>query len=138
MHGFRTVIVFCMLAAAAPSFAQTGTATLVLSTMPTPLGVGQNRFDVVVTDARKQPVTDAEVTLLMVMPADPKTKHPEMRSEGKLHNIGKGHYNGVALVSMAGAWDVTVTATRKGQQIGRKTERLTAHLTRPKPAAPAK
>ena len=138
MHGFRTIVVCCTLAVVLPSFAQTGTATLTLSTTPSPLGLGQNRFDVVVTDARKQPVTDAEVTLLMVMPADPKTKHPEMRSEGRLNNVGKGRYNGVALVSMAGHWDVTVTATQKGKHIGRKTERLTAHLTRPKPASPAK
>jgi nitrogen fixation protein FixH len=138
MHGLRIVLAVCTLAAALPSFAQSGSATLTLSTKPSPLGVGQNLFDVVVADARKQPISDAEVTLLMVMPADPKTKHPEMRSEGKLNNVGKGRYNGIAMVTMAGDWDVTVTATRNGKQIGRKTERLTAHLTRPKPAAPAK
>jgi hypothetical protein len=138
MHGFRFVVVVCTLAAALPSFAQSSAVTLALSTKPSPLGVGQNLFDVVVTDARKQPVPDADVTLLMVMPADPKTKHPEMRSEGKLNNVGKGRYNGIGFVSMAGDWDVTVTATRHGKQIGRKTERLTAHLTRPKSSAPGK
>ena len=92
---------------------------MALTTKPSPLGVGQNLFDVMVTDARKQPIPDADVTLLMVMPADPKTKHPEMRSEGKLNNVGKGRYNGIGFVSMAGDWDVTVTTTR-GKQIGRK------------------
>lgn len=138
MNRFGICLAFCIGVAAHASFTQTGPATLTLSTSPSPLGVGQNRFDVVVTDARKQPIADAEVTLLMVMPADPKTKHPEMRSEGKLNNVGKGRYNGVAIVSMAGDWEVTVTATQKGKQIGRKTQRLTAHLTRPKSPAPAK
>ena len=138
MHGFRIVVVLCTLAAALPSFAQSSSVTLTLTTKPSPLGVGQNLFDVVVTDARKQPIADAEVTLLMLMPADPKTKHPEMRSEGKLNNVGKGRYNGIGFVSMAGDWDVTVSATRNGKQIGRKSERLTAHLTRPKPSSPAK
>jgi hypothetical protein len=137
MNRLGILLAFSIVVAPLASLAQTGPATLTLSTSPTPLGVGQNRFDVVVTDARRQPVADAEVTLLLVMPADPKTKHPEMRSEGKLNNVGKGRYNGVAIVSMAGEWHVTVTATRKGKQIGRKSERLTAHLTRPKSPAPA-
>ena len=49
------------------------------------------------------------------MPADPKTKHPEMRTEGKLNNVGGGRYNGIAIVTMAGDWDVTVTARRNGK-----------------------
>jgi hypothetical protein len=138
MHSLRIVLAVGTLAAAWPSFAQSGSATLTLSTKPSPLGVGQNLFEVVVADVRKQPIADADVSLLLVMPADPKTKHPEMRSEGKLNNVGKGRYNGIAMVTMAGDWEVTVTATRNGKQIGRKTERLTAHLTRPKPSAPAK
>jgi hypothetical protein len=69
------------------------------------------------------------------MPADPKTKHPEMKTEGKLNNAGKGKYSAVAVVTMAGDWNVTVTASQSGKQIGRKTEKMTAHLTRPKPKA---
>jgi len=65
------------------------------------------------------------------MPADPKTKHPEMRTEGKLNNVGGGKYTGIAIVSMAGDWDVTVTATRNGKQIGQKKHKLTAHLKTP-------
>ena len=65
-------------------------------------------------DARGRPVTDAEVALLLLMPADPNTKHPEMRTEGKLNSVGGGKYNGIAIVTMAGAWDVTVTAHVQG------------------------
>jgi nitrogen fixation protein FixH len=113
--------------------AQSSVPTLTLTTKPTPLGLGQNLFVVIVKDAKGRPVTDAEVALLLLMPADPKTKHPEMRTEGTLNNVGGGTYNGIAIVTMAGTWDVTVTATQKGKALGRKTQRLTAYLTRPTP-----
>lgn len=119
--------------------AQTGVATLTLTTKPSPLGLGQNLFEVSVKDAKGQWVTDATVTLVMVMPADPKTKHPEMRTEGTLSNVGRGTYNGIAIVTMAGDWDVTVTARRGGKSIGEKTARLTAYAKAPSKApAPKK
>lgn len=119
--------------------AQTGVATLTLTTKPSPLGLGQNLFEVSVKDAKGQWVTDATVTLVMVMPADPKTKHPEMRTEGTLNNVGRGTYNGIAIVTMAGDWDVTVTARRGGKSIGEKKVRLTAYAKAPSKApAPKK
>jgi YtkA-like len=127
----RIVAVTTILAFAVSAAAQSGVATLTLTTKPSPLGLGQNLFDVVVKDARGRPVTDAEVALSLVMPADPKTRHPEMRTEGKLSNVGGGKYNGIAIVSMAGEWDVTVTATQKGKELGRAQQRLTAYLKTP-------
>jgi hypothetical protein len=32
---------------------------------------------------------------------------------------------------MAGTWDVTVTATQKGKELGRRKQRLTAYLKAP-------
>ena len=78
-------------------------------------------------------MTNAAVALLLVMPADPKTKHPEMRTEGTLNSVGGGKYNGIAIVTMAGDWDVTVTAQRKGKVLGEKKERLTAYAKAPAP-----
>ena len=127
----RIAAVAAILTFAVSASAQSGVATLTLATKPSPLGLGQNLFDVVVKDAKGRPVTDAEVALLLVMPADPKTKHPEMRTEGKLTNAGGGKYNGIAIVSMAGEWDVTVTATQKGKEVGRAQQRLTAYLKTP-------
>jgi hypothetical protein len=125
------IVTAAIFAFAVSVAAQSGLATLTLATKPSPLGLGQNLFDVTVKDARGRPVTDAEVALSLVMPADPKTKHPEMRTEGKLNNAGGGKYSGIAIVSMAGEWDVTVTATRKGKEIGRVKQRLSAHLKTP-------
>ena len=115
----RIVAVAAIFAFAVSVAAQSSVATLTLTTKPSPLGLGQNLFEVSVKDAKGRPVTDAEVALLLLMPADPKTKHPEMRTEGTLNNVGGGKYNGIAIVTMAGDWDVTVTATQKGKVLGR-------------------
>ena len=123
-------IIFAV-AAAPPGAAQAPAASLTLTTRPSPLGLGQNLFEVLVKDAKGQPVTNADVSVVLVMPADPKTKHPEMRTEGKMNNVGAGKYNGIAMVTMAGDWDVTVAASRRGKQLARKTQRLTAYLKTP-------
>lgn len=128
----RLVIAFVLVFALAVSAAaQSGAATLTLTTKPAPLGLGQNLFEVTVKDAKGRPVTDADVSLVLLMPADPKTKHPEMRTEGKLSNVGAGKYNGIAIVSMAGDWDVTVTASRNGKPLGQKKQKLTAYMKAP-------
>ena len=134
----RLLLSVIVLAAIVPVAAQGGGARLALTTRPSPLGLGQNFFEVTVQDAKGQPVANAEVSLLLVMPADPKTKHPEMRTQGQLNNVGGGKYNGIAIVTMAGAWDVTVSAMQKGKQIGQRTTRMTAFLTSPKKGAAAK
>ena len=130
----RIVAIALLVFVASSVDAQTGVASLTLRTKPTPLGLGQNLFDVTVKDGKGQQVTNAEVSIVLVMPADPKTKHPEMRTEGKLNNVGAGKYNGIAMVTMAGEWHVTVTATRNGKEIARKTERLIAYLKAPSKA----
>jgi hypothetical protein len=127
------LIVFTVALASAVA-AQAPAASLTLITRPSPLGLGQNLFEVIVKDAKGQLVTNADVSLVLIMPADPKTKHPEMRIEGKLNSVGAGKYNGIAIVTMAGDWDVTVAASRNGKEIARKTQRLTAYLKTPSKA----
>ena len=131
----QMLIVAAVVAAAVQVSAQSGGASLTLTTKPSPLGLGQNLFEVTLRDAKGQSVTNADVGIVLLMPADPKTKHPEMKTEGKLNNVGKGTYNGIVMVTMAGEWEVTITASRDGKSIGLKKERLTAYLTRPKPPA---
>jgi hypothetical protein len=126
-------IVFTV-ALASPVAAQAPAASLTLTTRPSPLGLGQNLFEVTVKDAKGQLVTNADVSLVLIMPADPKTKHPEMRVEGTLNRVGAGKYNGIAIVTMAGDWDVTVAASRNGKELARKTQRLTAYLKTPSKA----
>jgi len=127
------VIIFTVAIASSVA-SQTRAASLTLTTRPSPLGLGQNLFEVLVKDAKGQPVTNADVSLVLLMPADPKTKHPEMRTEGTLNNVGAGKYNGIVIVSMAGDWDVTVAASRNGKELARKTQRLIAYMKTPSKA----
>ena len=126
-----TLMSLAFLSTALAAVVRQDNVSITLTTTPTPLGLGQNRFDVLVKDVTGTPVPDADVALSLVMPADPKTHHPEMRTEGKLNNVGGGRYNGVALVAMAGTWNVGVTATKNGKPIGQTRATLVAHATRP-------
>jgi membrane fusion protein, copper/silver efflux system len=85
-----------------------------------PPKTGDNTFEVVVKDASGQPVTDADVSVQQFMPAMPTMNMPAMRNETKLPPTGGGVYRGQGQVMMAGRWDVTVTVSKGGQQLGRK------------------
>ena len=87
---------------------------------------GENQFEVMVKDAGGKPVTDADVSLLFVMPAMPAMKMPEMRNEVKLTSAGGGTYTGTGQVTMAGTWTVTVSVKQGGKEIGQKKLTLTA------------
>jgi len=87
---------------------------------PDPPRTGETLFEVVVKDGSGQPVTDAEVTVQLFMPAMPTMNMPAMRNETKLPHVGGGVYRGPGQVMMAGRWDVTVTIVKNGQQLGRK------------------
>jgi mono/diheme cytochrome c family protein len=134
-RSFVTLIAF-LASAMASAQSPSGTITL---TAPKSLALGQNRFEAAVNDASGAPITNAEVLLSLVMPADPKTKHPEMRSEGKLNNAGGGKYTGLAMVTMAGSWNITITATQNGKPVSQTKTTLTAQMNQPaaKPQASA-
>jgi RND family efflux transporter MFP subunit len=93
---------------------------IVFRSQPDPPKTGEARFEVALKDASGQPVVDAEVTVQQFMPAMPTMNMPAMRSETKLPHLGGGMYRGPAQVLMAGRWDVTVTVTKGGRQIGRR------------------
>ena len=87
---------------------------------PAPLKTGDNRFEVAVESADGKPITDADVSVLFVMPAMPAMKMPEMRNEVKLKSAGDGRYTGTGRLMMAGQWNVTVSVKQKGKEIGQK------------------
>ena len=94
---------------------------VLLRTEPAPPRNGKNDFEVTVKDAAGKPITDADVSLRLVMPA-----MPGMESTVKLASAGNGAYKGTGTIGMSGDWDVTVTATRKGQPLVAKRMRLSA------------
>jgi hypothetical protein len=65
-------------------------------------------------------VTDVAVTAVFSMPAMPAMNMPAMRSETTLTHVDGGRYRGTGQLSMAGTWNVTITATRAGEPVGRR------------------
>ena len=116
----------------APTPAQAKTAAsstkvdIAFQSLPKPAKTGENTFEVTATDATRKPVTDADVSVLLVMPAMPAMKMPEMRNEVKLKPTGAGKYSGTGQVMMAGTWNVTVSVKEDGKEIGQKKLTLTA------------
>jgi hypothetical protein len=99
---------------------------IALRTQPDPLRTGDNTFEVTVKDAHGQAVTDAVVTVNLFMAAMPGMGMPAMRSAAKLTHAGNGVYRGTGQVSMAGRWEVTISAGRSGTEIGSKKLTVTA------------
>ena len=93
-----------------------------LRTQPAPPRNGKNDFEVTLKDDGGKPIADAEVLLEFSMLAMPSMKMPDV----KLTSVGNGSYKGGATLGMAGDWDVTVKASRNGQQLAVKRMRLTA------------
>jgi hypothetical protein len=87
---------------------------------------GANDFEVMVKGADGKPVSDADVSVLFVMPAMPAMKMAEMRNDVKLKPSGPGMYMGSGNVMMAGKWNVTVIVKKTGKEVGQKKLALTA------------
>jgi hypothetical protein len=99
---------------------------IAFTSTPKPTKTGDNMFEVTVKDATGTPVTNADVSVLLFMPAMPAMKMPEMRSEVKLKPAGAGKYTGTGQVMMGGMWTVTVSVKEGGKEIAQKKLTLTA------------
>ena len=93
---------------------------------PKDVKTGDNQFEVMVKGADGKPLSDADVSVLFVMPAMPAMKMAEMRNEVKLKPSGPGMYVGPGKVMMAGRWNVTVSVKQGGKEVGQKKLTLTA------------
>lgn len=82
----------------------------------TPLKASEdNLFSVTLTGPDGKPITDAEVKVLLVMPAMPSMGMPEMKSAFRLPwSAGTHSYVGKGQPGMSGSWTVTVEARRSG------------------------
>lgn len=87
-------------------------------TDPDPPHTGETTFIVTVKDAAGQPIADADVGVVLFMPAMPTMNMPAMRSDTKLVAAGGGVYRGTGQVMTPGRWDVTVNVSRAGKPLG--------------------
>lgn len=99
---------------------------ITFTSQPSPPRTGENTFEVVVKDAQGRAITDAEVAVRFFMAAMPSMNMPEMRGSAALKHAGDGRYRGTGNVAMAGRWDVTVSVSRGGKEIGSRKITVTA------------
>jgi len=95
---------------------------------PDPMKAGEdNVFHVDLTDASGKPVTDAQVTVTLIMPAMPAMNMPEMKSVFTLPWVaGQQMYMGKGQPPMSGSWTVLVEARKNGGVIASFHTRLSA------------
>jgi RND family efflux transporter MFP subunit len=94
----------------------------------TPLKAGaDNTVNVTVVGLDGKPITDAHVTVTLVMPAMPAMGMPEMRSTFELPwSASKQMYVGKGQPGMPGSWSVTIEASRNGTVISTYRTHLSA------------
>jgi nitrogen fixation protein FixH len=95
---------------------------------PNPMKAGEdNQFHVTLTDASGKPISDARVTVTLIMPAMPSMGMPEMKSSIELAwKAGSKTYEGNGQAPMAGTWTVLVEARKNGAVIASLRTHLSA------------
>jgi Cu(I)/Ag(I) efflux system membrane fusion protein len=110
------------------SAAGTSAAKIELHADSNPLKVGEdNLFRASLAGADGKPISDAQVTMTLIMPAMPSMGMPEMKSVSTLSwSAGQQVYMGKAQPGMSGSWSVTVEARKNGAVIAALHTRLSA------------
>ncbi|MGD0831784.1 MAG: efflux RND transporter periplasmic adaptor subunit [Terracidiphilus sp.] len=108
--------------------AGTSAAKIVFQAVPDPLKSGEdNQFHVSLTDAQGKPISDASVTVRLIMPAMPAMNMPEMKSSIDLvWAADQQMYIGKGQAPMPGTWTVFVEARKNGAVIATVHTRLGA------------
>jgi hypothetical protein len=109
-----------------PAAVATEGVTIDFTSEPDPPKAGDNTIEVTVRQPDGTAITDAAVTAVFTMPAMPAMNMPAMRAEAKLAHVEGGRYQGMGQLAMSGTWNVTVTATRDGEPIGRRSFSIVA------------
>ena len=84
---------------------------------------GDNKFVVSVKDKSGNPITGAEVQVVVSMPA--MGSMPPMSNNGMLLDKGNGIYSGTVQIPMAWTWDTVITVRKNGQLLGTKQTSVT-------------
>jgi len=86
-----------------------------------------NQFRVTLTGADGKPITDARVTVTLIMPAMPSMGMPEMKSSFELAwNASSKAYEGKGRAPMAGTWTVLADARKNSSVIASMHSHLSA------------
>jgi hypothetical protein len=112
-------------AAAATSAKAAPPAKLDVAFKVAPSAVGENNFQVTVKDAAGKAVTDADVSVVVTMPAMPAMKMAAMRTDVVLKPSGAGVYVGDGKLAASGQWNVVVSVKQHGVETAQKKSTVT-------------
>jgi Cu(I)/Ag(I) efflux system membrane protein CusA/SilA len=122
------LVLFAVLASACggaqgttSSTAQTGKAgdmTVTFASEPDPPTSGDIGIVVTVKQPDGSAFADGAVKAVFSMPAMPSMNMPAMRAEAPLEAQGAGVYRGTGQLSMSGTWNVDISVSRNGQDVG--------------------
>ena len=91
-----------------------------LASDPSPPHKGSNVFRVKLTDAGGAPISGAEVSVTLSMPAMPQMGMAAMRTPVALNDKGNGNYEGSGELGSGGTWQTLILAKKNGQVIASK------------------
>jgi Cu(I)/Ag(I) efflux system membrane fusion protein/cobalt-zinc-cadmium efflux system membrane fusion protein len=97
-----------------------------LMTEPDPPHKGSNTFRVKLADASGAPISGAEASVTLSMPAMPAMGMAAMRTQIPLAEKGNGLYEGPGRLDTGGTWQVTILAKKNGQVVASKQLSLNA------------
>ena len=95
-------------------------ANFELITDPNPPHKGSNNFRVKLADTNGAPISGAEVSVTLLLPAMPAMGMGAKRTVVTLSEEGGGTYKGSGQLESGGTWQVTILARRNGQIIASK------------------
>ncbi|MHB8304336.1 MAG: FixH family protein [Acidobacteriaceae bacterium] len=98
-----------------------------VTTDPTPPHKGSNTVRVKLAAEDGKPISGAQVTVTLLMPAMPEMGMAAMKTVIEAMSKGGGIYEGKADIGSGGRWQLTVTATQNGRAIAKK--QLTLNVT---------
>lgn len=101
-------------------------ATIELTTDPAAPRRGRNTVRVLLRDAQGRPLSGAEVSITFFMPAMPAMGMAAMRSQATAADQGSGNYTAQIELESGGTWQVTIRATKGGQEVAAKQLNLQA------------
>jgi nitrogen fixation protein FixH len=114
--------------ASANASAEASAAKIDFHADPNPMKAGEdNQFLVSLTDAAGKPISDARVTVTLIMPAMPAMNMPEMKSSRELTwSASLQMYMGKGQAPTPGNWSVFVEARRNSNVIASSHTHLSA------------
>lgn len=111
----------------APAGHETTAVAVTFGTEPDPPTTGDVTLTVTIKDAAGHAVADAEVSVVLFMPAMPSMNMPAIKSAATLLAAGNGVYRGTGQIMTPGRWDVTVAIAKGGQPLATRQFAVVAH-----------